>query len=214
MTSADWIAPFVEHWGLWGLGIDIFLESIGLPFPGETLLAIASGMAAAGTFDIRWVATVAFLAAVLGDNLGYLIGRWYGRPVIVARGARVGITHDRMEHAERLIARWGPALVVIARFIILLRQLNGLAAGTAGMPWGRFLAANILGAALWVGVWTTLVYRFGADIGHLLPTLWRHMSGLTAILVPIAIAVTLLAWWRLARRARRKRLARDAERSE
>lgn len=205
MSSASWIAPFVEHWGLWGLGIDVFLESIGLPFPGETLLAIASGMAATGSFDIRWVATVAFVAAVLGDNLGYLIGRWYGRPVIVARGARFGITHERMDHAERLIARWGPGLVVIARFIILLRQLNGLTAGTVGMAWHRFLVANILGAALWVGVWTTLVYRFGATVHHLLPALWKHVSHLSAIIVPVTIALVLLAWWQLARRAQRRR---------
>lgn len=194
----DWIGPFVESYGLWGLGIDIFLEAMGLPFPGETVLMIASASAAAGSFDIRAVALVAFLAATLGDNFGYLIGRRFGRPVILKRGARFGITHARLSRVEDVLDRRGAIIVVFARFVVLLRQLNGLAAGVAGMHWARFAAANALGAALWVGVWTGIAYGLGARAG-LLPAIWHRLSQSAGFLVPILVLGLVAAWWRWGR---------------
>ena len=66
-------------------------------------------------------------------------------------------------------------MVVVARFVVVLRQLNGIVAGTTGMPWPHFLAANAVGAALWVGVWTTLAWRFGHDT-QIVPYLWHHLN--------------------------------------
>lgn len=190
------IEPLVQSWGLWGLGLDIFFESMGLPLPGETLLVIAAGLAAAGQFDIRAVMLVAFLAAVAGDNLGYLIGRLVGRPVILRWGGRIGITRERLDRVEEILDRRGAIVVTVARFIVVLRQLNGLAAGTARMHWLHFLLANALGAALWVGSWTALAWFFGADAAKLLPIVWHWALHSGALVWLVLIGGLALVWWR------------------
>jgi membrane protein DedA with SNARE-associated domain len=187
MSLVQTFEGILAQYGLPALGISVALESIGFPLPAESALALASGAAAAGELDIRAVAAVAFVAAVAGDNIGYLVGRRLGRPAILRVGGRFGVTDAGLARAEAVATRWGPLMVVFARFVVLLRQLNGLVAGTTGMRWPVFLAANVVGAALWVGVWTTLVYRFGHSI-DLLPALWHHASAVAAALVVLLVA--------------------------
>ena len=158
---SHFLAGFIAHYGIPALFISVSLESLGAPLPGETAIIVASGAAAAGKLDITAVAIAAFLAAVVGDNTGYLIGRKLGRPVITRYGARVGLTDKNFDRVEAITRKYGPLMVVFARFVVVLRQLNGIVAGTTRMPWPTFLLANATGAALWVGVWTTLAYRFG-----------------------------------------------------
>ena len=148
--------------------------------------------AAAGELSIAWVATAAFVGAVLGDNIGYMIGRALGRPVIVKYGSKVGITDATLDKAEAIVRRRGPLIVVAARFIILLRQLNGIVAGTTRMPWTHFLAANVVGAALWVGLWTTLAYKLGRE-ADVLPWIWHHLGIVAAVAVPLLILGLLAA---------------------
>jgi membrane protein DedA with SNARE-associated domain len=188
------LETFVRQYGLAGLFVDIFLESMGLPLPGETLLIVASALAGLGKLNIFAVASTAFVAAVAGDNVGYVIGRKLGRPLVVRYGGRIGITHERLDRVERIIQKRGPIIVAVARFVILLRQLNGIAAGTAGMHWRRFLIANAVGAALWVGFWTVVAYRFGAKT-HIMPYLWHHISWVVAVVVLLTLILLLFGWW-------------------
>lgn len=196
-----WIDAFVHQFGLIGLGIGVFLEAMGGPLPGETLLVVATGFAGEGVYSIGAVATVAVLAAVTGDNLAYLIGRRYGRPVILARGARFGLTHERLARVERVLDRRGWIVVTAARFFPLLRQLNGLAAGTVGMPWLHFGLANAAGALLWVGVWAAAGYGLGAN-ADVLPRAWQVLHGFAWVIVPPLVLATLLGGVWLRRRAR------------
>lgn len=184
---AHQLASFVSHYGIPALFICITLETLGAPLPGESAIIVASGAAAAGEFHLRTVAITAFVAAVLGDNIAYLIGRRLGRPVIARIGGRVGVTDRNLQRAEDFTRRYGPLVVVVARFVVLLRQLNGLVAGTTGMNWLTFLAANVVGAALWVGVWVTLAYRFGNSL-DIVPFLWHHLSLVAAVAIPLLIA--------------------------
>ena len=180
----------LADYGVPALFLTITLESFGAPLPGESAVIVAASAAAAGELDIRAVALAAFLGAVLGDNIGYLIGRNLGREAIVRFGHRFGVTETAMAGAEKIMARWGPLIVVAARFVVVLRQLNGLVAGTSRMPWPRFLAANVVGAALWVGLWTTLAYRLGHDTS-IVPFLWHHLGLLAAALVPLLVLALL-----------------------
>ena len=207
----DWLThfePLIRQFGLPGLFVDVFLEALGLPLPGETLIIFAAGLAAVGQLSIAGVVITAFAAAVVGDNVGYLIGRSLGRPLIVHHGRRFGITHERLQAAEDLIQKRGPIIVAFARFFVLLRQLNGIAAGTAGMHWLRFLIANAVGAALWVGLWTSLAYHFGKDASFL-PDLWHHLSRIAFFVVPglvVLAAVAALIFWMRRRRSSRRQL--------
>jgi len=187
------IEPLVRHFGLPGLFADIYLEALGLPLPGESIIIIASSLAALGQLSIEAVAATVFFAAIAGDNTGYVIGRRLGHPLVVRYGSRFGVTHERLAKVEDLVRRRGVFIVAIARFVAILRQLNGIAAGTAHMPWPRFFAANAVGAALWTGLWTTLAYRFGADL-TILPQIWKHLSVLAMVLMA-AIGLLLIAGW-------------------
>jgi membrane protein DedA with SNARE-associated domain len=181
---------FLQVYGLDVLGLVLFFESVGAPLPGESLLIAAGALAGEGQFNPWAVGAIGVLAAVLGDNLGYLIGRKAGRPLILKHGRRLGITPERFAKVEALLERRGWIIVAGARFVVLLRQLNGLVAGTTGMPWLHFLAANLVGAALWVGVWTTLAYRFGHDT-EIVPYLWHHLNLVAMVLVPLLILALL-----------------------
>lgn len=182
-----WAEGFIAAYGAAALFLCMTLESLGAPVPGESAVIFASATAAAGKLDIRTVALAAFAGAVLGDNIGYLIGRKLGRPAILRYGSRVGIGEKQLDRAETLARRHGPVMVVFARFVVLLRQLNGIVAGTTGMHWATFGIANAIGAALWVGVWTTLAYRFGHSAKDLLPFLWQHARVVAAVVVPAVI---------------------------
>jgi membrane protein DedA with SNARE-associated domain len=177
----------IGEYGVPALFVTMFFETLGAPLPGESALILSAGAAAAGKLDIRAVVVAAWLGSVLGDNVAYLIGRRLGRPAILRYGRRVCITEARYAKAEAIAKRHGPLMVMAARFVVVLRQLNGLVAGTIGMRWPVFLAANAAGAALWVGLWTTLAYRFGHST-DIVPFLWHHLNLVAAVGVPLLIA--------------------------
>ncbi len=154
--------PYIAQYGYGALFGVLFAESFGLPLPGETFLVAASLLAVQGQLNIWLVGLAAWVAAVLGDNVGYAIGRFGGRRLVV----RLGISAARQEKAERFFARYGPEIVIVARFFPLLRQLNGITAGSAGMDWKRFMFYNALGGFLWVAAWSAGIYRFGHQAGQ------------------------------------------------
>ena len=109
----------------------------------------------------------AWLGAVLGDNIGYVIGRRLGRAIVLRYGEKIGIHADRLDRVEEVFARYGPVTVAFARFVNILRQLNGVVAGMLKMDWRRFLVFNALGGALWVSLWTVAGFylgKHGSDI--------------------------------------------------
>jgi len=142
---------------------------------------------------------------VLGDNVGYWIGVRGGRRVVHRFGKYIFITAERLDRAERFFARRGNRIVVVARFIDGLRQLNGVIAGITAMPWRSFLIYNALGAALWVGWWTSVSYLLGNHLVKILEVGQRYH------LVVIAVAVVAVALYVfLHMRHVRRRKAREA----
>src|SRR5690348_6428839 len=140
------LAPVLNRYGYLAVGGFITLEDFGIPLPGETILIAAAVYAGAGKLNIIAVLVIGVVAAVLGDNIGYLIGTYGGRRVVERWGRYVFITPERLDKAEAFFQRRGGWIVVIARFIEGLRQLNGIIAGTSSMPWRKFVVYNILGA--------------------------------------------------------------------
>ena len=158
-----WIEPAVAAYGAFALFLIIYFESFGAPLPGESALLAASLLAVRGDLAIEHVFLAAWIGGVLGDSTGYLIGRFGGRLLLRRFGHLVKLTPERFEKLEDLARRRGFVMVMTARFVVVLRQLNGLTAGSIGMPWRQFVLANILGAALWAGFWTLGPYYF-ADL--------------------------------------------------
>jgi membrane protein DedA with SNARE-associated domain len=164
----------------------IMLEDFGLPTPGETALVVASVTAAAGRLNIWGVLIAALLGAVIGDNIGYAIGHFGGRRLVLNIGSRFGLGNDKLEHAEGFFHRWGDIVVAGARFVEVLRQLNGVIAGTMGMHWATFLAYNTLGAVLWVGVWGAIGYFAGHNL-KVIEAWFLRFSWLALIVLAVAI---------------------------
>ncbi|MFK4110927.1 DedA family protein [Streptomyces sp. NPDC002176] len=193
------LAPLLGQYGYWAVGAIIFLEDFGVPAPGETILLAAGVYAGAGQLNIVAVAGIAFAAAVIGDNVGYVIGRTGGRAFVERWGKYVLLTPKRFEVAEAFFQRHGGKIVTVARFVEGLRQANGIIAGTTGMAWHRFLAFNALGAVLWVGLWSTLAYVAGNHITTVYDEIVRYQR---YVLVGAGILVAALVVRHLVRRRR------------
>ncbi|WP_229924857.1 DedA family protein [Streptomyces sulfonofaciens] len=201
------LAPLLDHWGYLAVGALVGVEDFGIPLPGETVMIVAAVYAGAGRLNVFGVAAVAWLAAVVGDNIGYLIGRTAGRRLVARYGRYVFLPPRRVAKAEGFFTRHGGKVIVVARFIEGLREANGLIAGIARMPWPRFLAYNALGAVLWVATWVSLGYLAGQHISALYPAIQQSEVWL---LTATAVVVAAL----LARRILRHRRASRAERED
>ena len=147
------------------------------------------------------VGVIGFVAAVVGDNIGFAIGPYGGRALVLRWGRYVRLTGERLDKAEIFFQRHGSWIITVARFIEVLRQANGIVAGTTGLRWRRFLIFNALGAALWVGTWVSLGYLAGNHIDAIYHDITRYSYYLL-----IAPAVVLAAYMarHILRRTRRR----------
>ena len=195
------LAPLLNHYGYLAVGGIVLVEDFGVPAPGETILIAAAVYAGAGQLNVFAVAAIGFIAAVVGDNIGYAIGHFGGRPLALRFGRYVLLTPERLEKAESWFGNHGGKIVTIARFVEGLRQANGIIAGISKMHWARFIAFNAVGAALWVGVWVTVGYLAGNHITSIYDTARRYELYL---LIAIAAAAVFLA----VRYVRRRRAGR------
>lgn len=162
------VTPYLDRYGYWAVFFGVLLEDFGIPVPGETLLIAGSVFAALGEFHIVWIFLLAFLGAVLGDNIGYAIGYFGGRKLVVRYGRYVALDEGRLHKFESFFDRHGGKIIIVARFIEGLRQFNGLVAGTSRMRWPRFFLFNVIGAALWVAFWTGAAYLLGSRLEMML----------------------------------------------
>jgi membrane protein DedA with SNARE-associated domain len=204
------VAPILDRWGYLAVAGVIGVESFGVPAPGQTIMVAAAIYAGAGRLNVFAVGAIAFVAAVLGDNVGYWIGVRGGRRLVHRFGKYILITPERLDRAERFFARRGNRIVVVARFIDGLRQLNGVIAGITAMPWRTFLIYNAIGAALWVGWWTTISYFLGTHLVDIIEHVHRYKWWAIAfVVVALATYVVLHVRHVRRRRARAAELARQ-----
>jgi membrane protein DedA with SNARE-associated domain len=195
--------PVLEHYGYLAVGGLVLLEDFGVPVPGEVLLIAAAVFAGSGNMNIAVVFVVAVLGAIIGDNIGFAIGHFGGRPLAERFGRYILLTPERLDRAEGFFNRHGGKVVTVARFIEGLRQINGLLAGIAGMHWLAFLGYNALGAVLWVGTWAGLGYLAGDNIVEIYAEFERYKwYAIGAFAVVVAIVIT--------HRVRRRRAHRPA----
>jgi membrane protein DedA with SNARE-associated domain len=183
------VITFLEHYGYAAIFLLIMLEDFGMPTPGETALVLGAVAAASGRLNIWGVLIAAFLGAVIGDNIGFAIGHYGGRRLVLRVGGRVGITRERMSYAEGFFHKYGDVVVAGARFVEVLRQLNGIIAGTMDMHWATFTAFNAIGAALWVGVWGAVGYLAGENL-RAIERWFVRFSWLALALLALAV----MAW--------------------
>jgi len=196
------LAGPLDHYGYWAIALLLLLENIGIPvIPGE--LALIAGSIFAGTgqagLNVILVGIVAVCASFAGAEIGYLIGKYAGRELILHYGKYVLIKPHHLDRAEAITSRYGGIVVIVARFIVGLREANGIIAGITQMRWLTFMIFNAIGACAWVATWLTLGEVAGDHIATIYVDLNRYF-----LYVLIALAVLLAAYiaWRLLRRRR------------
>jgi membrane protein DedA with SNARE-associated domain len=197
------LEPTLNQFGYLAVIGLVLIEDFGVPVPGETVLILAAVYAGTGRLSVVLVALLGFLGAVIGDNVGFAIGHFGGRPLISRYGKYILLTPERVDRATGFFERHGGWIIILARFIEGLRQANGIIAGISGIHWAKFLLFNAIGAALWVAVWTTLGYLSGDHINAIYHAATRYSTYLA-----VAVGALLVAY--LAKRALRLHRARTA----
>ncbi len=195
----------IETFGYLLVFFAIAIESMGIPFPGETTLIAASIYAGTGRgLNIVAVIAVAALGAIGGDNLGYSIGRYGGYPLLRGLLRKLHLKETSLGATQRYFELHGGKTVFIGRFFAILRCWAAFLAGVNQMPWRAFLAWNALGGIVWATLYGTLGYALGNN----LPLLSRVLStlGLLGGAVVVVVLAALATGWIVRRRRYERRL--------
>jgi len=186
------LEPWVHEYGAVAIFLILTLESFGAPLPGESLLIVAAILAGRGEISFPALLFSAWAGAVTGDNIGYLIGRRLGRKLLLRFGGMVGLKSDRLRKMEAIFTRYGVLTVAFARFFNILRQLNGIVAGSLEMDWRRFLVFNALGGALWVVVWTVAGFYLGKNGSNIAAVI--HKLGFFGAIFALVALIDILTF--------------------
>jgi len=187
------LRTFVADYGYWAVALALLCENAGIPVPGETALLIASFLAfSEHKLHLGWIIVVATCAATLGDNLGYAIGYFGGRPLLDRYQSILRIPQRTLKNGEALFERYGAAAIFFARFVIGMRVFAGPLAGVLRMRWRAFVVFNFLGATVWVSVIASAGYLFGRHWRNLV----RGMQRFNIAALIVALMVILFLWWR------------------
>lgn len=156
---------FLHSYGYWTVLFGVMLESAGLPLPGETFIVLASVLAKTDhTLNIVYIGILAASGAIIGDNMGYLVGRKGGRKLLRRYRKFLHISEEPIHKGESLFKRRGAVAVYFARFIAYLRVFAAPLAGVLNMEWVEFFKYNTLGGLTWVALITTLAYTLGSAL--------------------------------------------------
>jgi membrane protein DedA with SNARE-associated domain len=181
----------------------IGIESMGIPFPGETML-ITAAIYAGNTHRVNIILVIAAAAAgaIAGDNLGYGIGHWGGYRLLRRYGRLIRLHEGRLKLGQYLFREHGGKVVFFGRFVSVLRAYAAFLAGTNRMPWRRFLVFNAAGGIIWATVFGTGAYLLGQQISRLSQT--------SAIVLGIVAVIVIVAFFAFLRR-NEERLMAEAE---
>ncbi|MGW0736781.1 DedA family protein [Streptomyces sp. NPDC002851] len=201
MHIQEWLetVPAVSIYVL--VGVVIGVESLGIPLPGEIILVSSALLSSqSDRIDPVVLGICATAGAIVGDSIGYAIGRKGGRPLLGWLGGKFPkhFSAANIATAERSFERWGMWAVFFGRFVALLRIFAGPLAGILRMPYWKFLTANVLGGALWAGGTTAVLYYVGV-----VAEAWLKRFSWLGLLLAVAVGVTSMVV--LKRRAKASR---------
>ena len=183
------LQSFIESYGYWAVLVIVSLESSGLPLPGEATL-VSAAIYAGTTHGLRieWIVVAAAAGAIIGDNIGFWVGRELGVPLLKRYGGRVGLDREKLKLAQYLFQKHGGKIIFFGRFVAVLRAFAALLAGANRYPWDRFLAFNAAGGIVWATLYGVGAYLFGRSI--------HKIAGPVGITLAIAAIVAIVLAWR------------------
>ena len=187
--SSQDLVELLGHWGYAVIFAGMLLENAGLPLPGETLTLLGGYAAGSGQMSLFGVIGAAAMGAILGDNIGYWVGRRFGWDLMLRLGLWLRQSPEQMELLRQRFLRHARASVFLGRFVAVLRILAGPMAGAVGMPYGRFLVCNVSGALLWSVSMVSLAWLGGRWI-----PMDRMITGVIQFGLGLLVLVLLLAF--------------------
>ena len=189
----EFLRGHFREWGYWTVVIALLLENAGVPVPGETILLFASFLAfTEQKLRLPYIILAGIAACTVGDNLGYLIGHYGGRPLLERYKHFFRIPDHTIHRGERLFQHYGAVTIFFARFIFGMRIIAGPLAGVLNMPWKQFVVFNFLGAVTWVTVISLVGYTFGSKWDDLV----RFMGRVNIIILAVVVGLLLFLWRR------------------
>lgn len=191
--SIETIQAIAQQYGYWAVFLGIFLESFGLPIPGETVTIAGGFLAGNDQLNYWFVLADASLGAILGGNVGYWIGRRGGWSLLLGIGRVFRIREERLEVLKRQFSENAPRTVFLGRFIALLRAFASPLAGIVQMPYLQFTVYNTLGAITWASVMVSLSYFAGQFVPLERMVAWAGQFAIIMLL--IAIAWVVIPFW-------------------
>lgn len=185
----------VGHWGYLILFLGAMLECsafLGIAVPGESLVLLGGFLAHQGTLDVGDLIILVALGAILGDSIGYELGRSLGREWLLRYGRWAGLDHDRLDRVDQFFKRQGGKAIFLGRFVGFLRALVPFIAGATRMPYPSFLLFNALGGIVWSTSFVLLGYFLGAS--------WqvaeKWIGRTTALIGGLAVIALFFLWRR------------------
>jgi membrane protein DedA with SNARE-associated domain len=181
------------------------IESLGIPFPGETML-ISAALYAGAThqLDITWIIVAAAAGAIIGDNIGYGVGHWGGYRLLIRYGRYIRLHEGRVKLARYLFLKHGGKVVFFGRFVSVLRTYAAFLAGTARMPWPRFLVFNAAGGIMWATGFGVGAYLAGDRITQLSKPVDITIAVLAVLLIVAGVVILRRKEEQLTARAERE----------
>ena len=199
-ATAD-LVHLLTTYGYWAVFLFVAIESTGIPFPGETMLLVAAVYS--GTthqLSIPLVIVAAASGAILGDNLGFWVGREGGFRLLRRYGRYIRLNERKLKLGLYLFRKHGGKVVFFGRFVAVLRAWAAFLAGTNRMPWPSFLLFNALGGI----VWATAYGLGGYFLGESIHRLARPVGTITIVLAVLIILASLVFVWRRERQLEEK----------
>src|SRR5215471_3016683 len=185
--QADYVTHLIATYGYIAIGCIIALESMGLPLPGESALVAAALYASHHDQNIAGVVAAAATGAIVGDNVGYWIGREFGYRLLLRYGAAIGLSTSKIKLGQYLFLRHGGKVVFFGRFVAVLRILAAFLAGVNHMNWRRFLLANAAGGILWAAVFGLGAFEFGKTLLQLTEPLALGLLLIASLMVILGL---------------------------
>jgi membrane protein DedA with SNARE-associated domain len=183
------MTSLVARYGYVAVLVVVGLESLGIPLPGETtLIAAAIYAGATHNLSIAGVIPAAIAGAILGDNIGYLLGHWGGYRLLVRFGPYIRLDQAKVKIARYLFLRHGGKVVFFGRFVSVLRAWAAFLAGTTRMRWPRFVFFNATGAIVWASIYGSAAYLLGTQVERLSRPV-AIVLGIAGVIVIVAVGV-------------------------
>jgi len=185
------LAQLISNYGIWVVAAFVALESIGIPLPAEAALIAAAFFAARHGLDIWPLLAAGIVAAIIGEVVGFWIGRRFGHRLLRRHGPRLGLTEGRMRIGQWLFVRYGGRFVFVARFLPFLRNMAAVLAGTNSMAQHSFYFASATAAAAWILFYGLAAYTFGTVFAEVASPATYVLGFAAAVIVLAAPAVVL-----------------------